>query len=291
MILMEVLDDHPLSNGSLESKWGSMLFLSALVHLALFSIIFLVPESIPTRTLEGVIYEVNLVELPPRATLQTQRQAPAAKARHKTQNITVPRKQSPPKRVSKPSVKEKPVVIAKKTIKKKPRQAKKPKESPSKLIEQAVAKIERKVETQKEPGIQKKKVDYVDEAVAKIERKVKTEGGTGQAQGGAPTGVRIQIYKMEVKQRIEENWVYPPLLSPEKAKGLSAIVVLHVKRDGSILKSRVVKESSDAIFDQSVLKAIERSNPLPPFPEGYPKIREEFELTFSPPETRGKAVE
>jgi len=54
-----------------------------------------------------------------------------------------------------------------------------------------------------------------------------------------------------------------------------------VKRDGAILKRRFKKRSSSAVFDESVSKAIERSNPLPPFPEGYRKSHDEIEINFN----------
>jgi len=60
-----------------------------------------------------------------------------------------------------------------------------------------------------------------------------------------------------------------------------------VKSDGTILKSRLEKRSSDVLFDESVMKAIERSNPLPPFPEGYRKTHEEFYINFTLNDLKG----
>jgi colicin import membrane protein len=47
------------------------------------------------------------------------------------------------------------------------------------------------------------------------------------------------------------------------------------------LKSRFKTRSSFPLFDQSVLRAVERSDPLPPFPEGYMKTSEEIEINFN----------
>jgi colicin import membrane protein len=47
------------------------------------------------------------------------------------------------------------------------------------------------------------------------------------------------------------------------------------------MKTRFDKRSTDVLFDESVSKAIERSNPLPPFPEGYRKTNEELEINFN----------
>jgi len=54
-----------------------------------------------------------------------------------------------------------------------------------------------------------------------------------------------------------------------------------VLRDGTISQFTFKKRSGDAIFDESVAKAIERSNPLPPFPEGFLKSSEEIEINFN----------
>jgi len=58
-------------------------------------------------------------------------------------------------------------------------------------------------------------------------------------------------------------------------------VLLAVKRDGTILKTRFEKRSADVLFDESVSKAIERSNPLPAFPEGYRMTHDELEIRFN----------
>jgi len=89
----------------------------------------------------------------------------------------------------------------------------------------------------------------------------------------------MQIYQMEVESLIKSNWHYPAAL--ESKKDLRRPVVLAVKRDGTILRTRFEKRSTDVLFDESVSKAIERSNPLPPFPEGYRMTHDELEIKFN----------
>jgi colicin import membrane protein len=87
---------------------------------------------------------------------------------------------------------------------------------------------------------------------------------------------------MEVENRIKDNWSYPvALLSPGSNKDLEAIVVVRVRNNGTILKSWFKSQSSNIMFNQSVLKAIERSDPLPQFPEGYRKTYDEIEINFN----------
>ena len=60
-----------------------------------------------------------------------------------------------------------------------------------------------------------------------------------------------------------------------------------VSAQGKILDKQFKKRSSNAVFDQSVLKAIERSDPLPPFPEGYVRRYDEIEINFNLRELQG----
>ena len=49
---------------SMEMRWSPMIGVSFTLHLIVFSIILFVPKSFPTKAFDGVVYEVNLVELP-----------------------------------------------------------------------------------------------------------------------------------------------------------------------------------------------------------------------------------
>jgi colicin import membrane protein len=73
----------------------------------------------------------------------------------------------------------------------------------------------------------------------------------------------------------------------ESKKDLEAVVVIMVKSDGSIMKTRFEKRSASPIFDDSVIKAVERSNPLPPFPEGYKVSYDEIRFNFNLKDLKG----
>ena len=103
-----------------------------------------------------------------------------------------------------------------------------------------------------------------------------------RSEDASAEGFAIRIYQMEVEERIKSNWQYPVnLTSPSKQKDLVATVVVKVSQDGTILKSWFMDRSGNAIFDASVIKAVDRSNPLPPFPEGYNKRQDEVEVRFN----------
>ena len=172
------------------------------------------------------------------------------------------------------------MIIGKRTVerkKKAPKKSSKPKKpsvSPSKLIDQAVAKIKKNVDNKKDDR-------RLDRAISGIENRVK-DAETAGSGGTSSTGIAIRMYQMEVEARIKSNWQYPvALISPAKRKGLETTVVVKVKNDGTILKSWVLDRSGNAVFDGSVIKAVDRSNPLPPFPQGYNKSHDEVEIRFN----------
>jgi len=198
-----------------EIKWGSMVVLSVVFHLAVFGSFLFVPESLPTiRPSAGIVYEVDLVELPSKGS------APAAatgKRSGASKPAKVIKKEQKAKRIPAVTKKEepKPAVIAKRTLDKPTAPPKKSEVSPSDLIDRAISKVERKV----------KKEEHVEDAISKLEDQF---GGSG-----------------------------------------------------AILNTRFAKQSSNAIFDQSVQRAIERSDPLPPFPDAYMKDQDEIEIRFN----------
>jgi colicin import membrane protein len=254
-----------------EIKWGAMVVLSALFHVAVFCTFLFVPESLPTtRPSVGIVYEVDLVELPSKG------RTPAASTKKSPglgKAATVIKKKRA-KRIAPVKKKEepKPAVIAKRTLDKPTSPPKKPEVPASELIERAISKVERKVQ----------KEEHVERAISKLESEHGDVGGPEPAQprrGISLGGTAMQIYQMEVESWIKSHWSYP--VAVDHPEDLEAIVVVTVKRDGTILNTRFDKRSSNAIFDQSVQKAIERSDPLPPFPEAYLEDKDEIEIRFN----------
>jgi colicin import membrane protein len=277
--------------GALEQGWGKMVVASILFHVVIFSAVLFVPGSMPTRAVQGVVYEVNLVEMGGDRLPKPGKSAvpPSEKSQEK---VSISKKTEPVKRIAPPKQQEKALVIAKKTVEKEEAK-KKPEIPPSKRIEEAVSKIQKKVAAEQKDHLQKalseieKKVDSenqdrVSEAISRLQGRISAPGreGVGPAGGGV-TGKIMEIYILQVTERIRENWSYPATLALEQDKDLEAVFVLRVNNEGKILMSWFDKKSSNGLFDQSVAKAIERSNPLPPFPPSYHRSEEEFEITFN----------
>ena len=265
---MTAKDGKKASNIPGEMKWHSMLGLSIILHLGVFSFFLFVPEAMPTRRFDNVIYSVDLVEMPVRNALELRQ----TKSLSEEKGKTVEKKDEKAKRISKPKEEKKPLVIAKRTIQTKKPSAKKPEISPAERIDSAISRIENEVKSKEE--LEKEEEARLERTLASLENRFGRSAGrdgTGQSIEGIP----MQIYRMEVEDRIYSNWAYP------ERKELKATIVLTVRRDGTILETSFIKRSNNSMFDQSALQAIEKSNPLPPFPEGFRENHVEFEINFN----------
>ena len=264
-----------------------MAILSIAFHAAVFSSILFIPESVPARrSFEGIVYEVILVEMPGGGGSASEsggvpvKQGPA-RVKKEEQAKRVP--EAPARRIPEaPKKEEKPVVIAKKTLDRPSPAAEKPKVAPSELIDKAISKIEGAVKSE----------EHLDRALTRLEsRAVETVEDSGPPPGrglpgpgpgyggGIPGGTAMQIYQMQVESLVKSNWHYPVAVDSQKDR--EAVVLLMVQRNGAILSSRFDRKSQNALFDESVLKAVERSNPLPPFPESFRRNHEELVIRFN----------
>ena len=270
---MTAMGRKETSNSFMEMKWSPMLVISVLFHLAIFSVVLFVPEAMPTKRFEGVVYSVNLVEMPAGKDLKVGESRTTTVKKGKS--IVKPDTRA--KRIQQPKKKKKPLVVAKRTIEAEKTRAKKPEVSPSELIEKAISKIENKAKPEEEA--KKNEKGHLETAISKLESEFGSPEGSGLTGGRALSGIPIQIYQMEVEERIKGNWSYPVALRSKK--DLEAIVVVVVRRDGIILDTEMKKGSADPVFDESVMRAVRRSDPLPPFPEGYKKSHDEIEINFN----------
>ncbi len=248
-----------------------MFILSGIFHAALLSLVFFIPESIPTTRMGSIVYEVDLVAAP------TGGMSPTAKESAITsvgKGMPLSKDTTPAKLIREPEKRDEETVnIGKKAIKSKKKKAKKVK-PPSSRFRQVLAKINRKVKAEEK--------DPVGRAIVGFKKKVKKAGGRDSGVGDAPTGLAMNMYKVAVKEKIKGNWTYPMALGgSENRQNLEAVVVVRAEKNGAIMKFWFMKKSSNAMFDQSVLRAIERSDPLPPFPGSFRKTFEELEINFN----------
>ena len=253
-----------------------MVVLSVVFHLGIFLAIIFVPDSIPARNIPGVVYEVDLVELPSsRISKQSASSSKGVKLSSPTKKKT-----TESRRIASPKIKEKPLIVAKRTLDSKKIKPKVKRLSSTQLIDKAISKIEDRVKKEEQE-------EHVDRAIQELEKKESNadQEGSGASGGSAVAGVSMRLYQMEVETHIKSNWAYPVALSDSAE--LEAILLIKADNSGHIISFRFKKRSKDNTFNESVLKAIERSDPLPPFPEIFRKREEEIEVNFNLKDLQG----
>ena len=184
------------------------------------------------------------------------------------------------RRISSPQKTEKPLIVAKRTLDTKKIRPKVKRLSSTQLIDKAISKIEDRVKKEEQDK-------HVERAIQELEKKESNsdQEGSGGSGGSAIEGVSMSLYRADVKAYIRDNWSYPVALSDSAEP--EAILLIKVENSGHIISYRFKKRSTDNTFNESVLKAIERSDPLPPFPEIFRKREEEIEVNFNLKDLQG----
>jgi len=120
------------------------------------------------------------------------------------------------------------------------------------------------------------------------------ENTTGQASVGA-AGLSAEVgvddanfeftyYLIALRNKIGQNWTAPAGVTAS-GQPPRAVVYFHIGRDGKVSDARVEESSGIAFFDQSALRAVLVSDPVPPLPLGYtnPTLGVHFAFEFSGP--------
>jgi len=88
--------------------------------------------------------------------------------------------------------------------------------------------------------------------------------GSGSTGTGGLSSIRLRAYQAELQAKITNAWNIPP-----QSKDLRAEVLLIIDRSGNVEQSRLVQGSGNALFDESLQRAIKQAQPLPALPEDY----------------------
>ena len=213
------------------------------------------------------VYSVELVTLP---TPRTKKYPAVNTGRRKR---TVARQQA----IAIPRFRTKEQVLS---LKKKNRSsAQKDKAEEVNLAKEVLTKIERRPSPQ--PTVSKKPADAPRQS-APSKQKVSLVNIGGMK--GGELSQALMLYRALVNEKIQSNWVLPERLSQEE--DLEAVVVVRARRDGTVFDINFEKKSGNSYFDDSVLKAILKSKPFPPFPDIYSPQEEEIVIRFAPENVR-----
>lgn len=103
-------------------------------------------------------------------------------------------------------------------------------------------------------------------AAASNSGKTRGTGGVGGAGYGlTPEQARFGRYYMAVFNKIQSAWILPHYYEQDQRM---ATVEITIRADGRIVNTQFEKKSGNAEFDRSVMRAIQKANPLPPLPPG-----------------------
>jgi TonB family protein len=105
-------------------------------------------------------------------------------------------------------------------------------------------------------------------------------------QGGDFAG-RYPAYVEAIRRRIAQNWLQSSIdPSARASRTIHAVATFTINRDGSVKDIRITDSSRNASFDNSGLRALYDSNPMPPLPADYAGSYVSVTFDFLPPGTR-----
>jgi protein TonB len=107
------------------------------------------------------------------------------------------------------------------------------------------------------------------------------QSGAGQVGIGpnSPLGNRLGGYAELVRQRIAQNWRTSGL--DARTQATPAIVSFVILRDGTVRNVQTVQSSGNPTIDDTALRAVYNSNPLPPLPPQVAESSISAQFTFN----------
>jgi colicin import membrane protein len=270
---LNVFDDH-----TQQYRMGRMFLVSLFLHAAAVSIVFFLPNLSSTRTFYSPVYSVRLVSAP--SVVETAREA-APPAR-----VAPP---SPPPAAEKPRAKEKEKAVSTAPEKK----VAEKKEDTEKKIAEAIERLRQKKESRTvESAIDRLRTEreskQIESAIEGIRKRVTISSGGAVAAEGSSSGASTDVMTMKHKmyynliwRRIRSVWVLSDSALAGQ-KNLEAIIAIRISRSGQIVDIQFEKKSGNPAFDESTLRAIQKSNPLPPLPPGFEGDQFDVGVRFTP---------
>jgi len=253
---------------------------SLICHCIIFSLFIYAQTLKPKQRSAPIVMNVNLVSLPEYTGPSKQVSKPPVSGKKKVSKKAVTIKKKP---ASKPSV-------TRKTVKKKVSLKKKTYKS-EKVKKSTLQKLEKKIETTTSDRIAKAideiktKVDKEKDRVPSRESEAqitesKQFGGDGEIVGGKLAEI-IDIYRVEVAYKIQQNWAFPEQLADGRSD-LQTLLVFKVMPNGEIKDLFFTDRSGNSHFDESAFRAVMKSDPVDPHPGSVSKPYVQMGLRFTP---------
>jgi len=194
-------------------------------------------------------------------------------------NIPIPRREAPPNPVAADTQSTVPTAPAKQEAQKKPPPPNKNAvEIPDKMKRPAEKPLHQQQYMQPTPQNQ----IYSRSQTAVSNPMYGAQSGAGQVGIGPNTPLgnnRLGAYAELIRERIAQNWNTNGL--DTHTQSAPAIVSFEIMRDGSVRSVRIVQPSGNPSIDNTALRAVYSSNPLPALP---PQVTESYisaQFTFN----------
>lgn len=81
-------------------------------------------------------------------------------------------------------------------------------------------------------------------------------------------GFQFTYYLVIIQNKISSNWT-PPYKAGRPGEKRKTVIAFRILRNGQIQDVRLESSSGATYLDQSALRAISRSSPLPPLPQRF----------------------
>ncbi len=104
-------------------------------------------------------------------------------------------------------------------------------------------------------------------------------GGTPHS-AGITSGSAAQQYYSLIWQKIQSSWLVPANMA-DRSYGYETVVSITIHKNGTVTNLVIEKSSGNTYFDQTAIRAIKRSIPLPPFPPSWLQKSIDIGIKFS----------
>ena len=280
-----------------EERLPKWLTVSFLLHGALIACLFTVSFFSPSPLPDQPVYTVDLIggekigrvnfgtELAPAPKAAPIRSEPQALAAPETKAETKKEKREKAKAAEKQALAEEQLALKEKKLKTsaKPDAVKESKSEAKTESASADSVRERLIQSAAE------RARVRTESAQKASKGEVISAGTGEGEGAAALGVGGRggpgivkgidfiAYQNRMLSTIKDNWAWIGQRS-----NLRVVVHFGIKDNGEIVGLKIVQPSGDSSYDESVLRALKKSSPLPAPPESVRKDFADVELTFRP---------
>lgn len=266
-------------------RFVGMLGVSALGHLLLLGALYVVPSTFdrPFRAGPPRAINVDLVALPAPGPPSAAAKAPEAPPPPKPQSKAVTPEPVPVPQPPPPPVKKEQVSIAPQPKKPKVVKSLKKKTAPKKKASTKVVRPTPPAPKETKPQRARKVNSAIEAMKKKVAGQEQARTAAGAGGTGSGTGVmdRISNYKDDVGFSIGQNFAFPQQLA-RSSRDLATLITFRVLPSGEIVDVKIYQSSGNKQLDEAAYRAVLKSNPVKPHPEGVTRPYIEVGLRCTP---------